>query len=106
MNNAKVEVKNVSYNAALQSFEAIVVFYTSSGSVRVPASYATSLGTDFEDATRGLVDDARRNRSVARGLQSRVSYPAPHVISRQSATRHIEPRRNPSGFLSMFRRAS
>ena len=106
MNNAKVEVKNVSYNAALQSLEAIVVFYTSSDSVRVPASYAASLGTEFKDATRGLVDDARRNRSVARGLQSRGSYPAPHVISRQSATRHIEPRRNPSGFLSMFRRAS
>ena len=98
MNNAKVEVKNVSYNAALQSFEAIVMFYTSSDSVRVPASYAASLGTEFKDATRGLVDDARRNRSVARGLQSRGFYPAPHVISRQSATRHIEPAETPQVF--------
>ena len=74
MTHTKTEVTNLQYNAATQSFEALVLVHTLSG----PVTYATtaygSMNTDFTDISKTLAEQALSRHGTAKsGLRSRMA---------------------------------
>lgn len=66
MSNYKTEVQNIAYNAATQSFEAIVVFHEEGDVIKYPCSLAFPVDAEFEDVTKGLVSVAKSQRASGR----------------------------------------
>lgn len=73
MYDIKTQIGDVRYNASEQCFEALVTFHTPTGRVRVAASFAAPMSTEFETASRGLWQSALDGLDRPGALQSRVS---------------------------------
>lgn len=66
MSSYKTEVQNISYNAANQAFEAIVVLHEAGEAIKYPCSLSFPIDADFEDVAKGLVSVAKSMRSAQR----------------------------------------
>lgn len=100
MIQSSAQVGNLTYNAAENSFQALVTFHTDEGRLRVASSYPATLDTDEATVERGLIADAMRTRKSGIGLLSRT-------LSRKQpeATREpqMPPPNRPRGPLDLLR---
>lgn len=64
-------IHDVRYNAVDQCFEALVTLHTPGGRVRVAAQFDAPMTTDFEAASRGLLNVALMALSDRTALKSR-----------------------------------
>ncbi len=58
MSEMTPRIHDVRYNAVTQCFEALVTLHTPQGRVRVASEFSAPLTTDFETASRGLLNKA------------------------------------------------
>jgi len=74
MTHVKTEVKNLTFNAATQCFEALVVLHTFSGKVTYATSAYGPMDTDFKDISKTMTDQALARHGVNKpGLRSRLA---------------------------------
>lgn len=72
MSSYQTEVQNLSYNAATQSFEALVVFHEGHETRKVPISAPLPITAEFKDVSDILVKRAKAHRAKGRAkLMSR-----------------------------------
>jgi hypothetical protein len=69
----KVRVSDVIYNAANQSFEATVTLYENNTAVKHACTVPAPITMSFEDATRRLIAQARRQQKTQSGLRARMA---------------------------------
>lgn len=94
MYHVPLELKDVIYNAATQSFEALVTVHDGSNKRRYACSINAPIDMEFDDAARGLATQALRRH--ARGQMDSMQLPA-HTAprARRAADLHrIETRRD------------
>jgi hypothetical protein len=73
MSGYTTEVQNLTYNAASQNFEAVVVFHEPGETTKFPCSLAFPIDAEFADVTHGLIAVAKSRRaSKLRNLVSRT----------------------------------
>ncbi|MEP5761922.1 MAG: hypothetical protein ABJ327_21940 [Litoreibacter sp.] len=73
MSSYKTEVKGLTYNAAAQCFEAMVIFHEAGETIKYPCSLTFPIDTDFQKISQGLVRAAKIKRAANRhGLVSRT----------------------------------
>jgi hypothetical protein len=78
MNTATVELSNVIYNAATQSFEALATVYDGGHSRRIACSINAPIDMNFEAAAHGLSKQALRRHAGHADLTSqRIDAPYP-----------------------------
>lgn len=82
MTQSKTQIGDVTYNAATQSFEALVTFHTDAGRMRIPSSFAAPLDAPFAHVTDGLWHNARKLLSKPDALHARL-HARREVIARQ-----------------------
>ncbi|SLN68122.1 hypothetical protein AQS8620_03195 [Aquimixticola soesokkakensis] len=61
------EVSGLTYNAATQAFEALVVFHENADKVSYPTELQAPINADFDSIARGLVLRARMRRARSNG---------------------------------------
>lgn len=72
------EVRNLTYNAAEQQFEALVVLHEGADQLSFPTSLNAPITTDFQTVARSLVVQAKLRRARgARDMVSRLSRVSP-----------------------------
>ena len=72
-----IQLTNVIYNAANQSFEALVTVHTGDISRRYPCAINAPISMSFEDAAEGLTKQAlRRDKEVVPYSETRTHVPA------------------------------
>ncbi|MCY4180479.1 MAG: hypothetical protein OXC60_03635 [Litoreibacter sp.] len=72
MSSYRTEVQNLRYNAATQSFEALILFYEGGDVLKYPTELALPIQSDFSFVSKKLVSEAKRQRRQNAG----------HLISR------------------------
>ncbi|GAA4227889.1 hypothetical protein J4E08_18850 [Sagittula sp. NFXS13] len=71
MSDMTPRIHDVRYNAVEQCFEALVTLHTPGGRVRVASQFDAPMTTDFEAASRGLLNAALIGLSDRSALKSR-----------------------------------
>ncbi|SNR48928.1 hypothetical protein [Puniceibacterium sediminis] len=89
MQTSRTQIGDVTYNAATQSFEALVTFHTKAGRVRVAAEFHAPLSEDFEVVTESLWQDALDRRRDPLALHARLE--AHRVITRRNTAHTMPP---------------
>ena len=87
MQTVPLQLTDVIYNAANQSFEALVTVHDANGTSRYACSIDAPIDMEFENASAGLAKQALRRHG--RGKVDSVQSPAPIV---QRAGRPTPPR--------------
>ena len=72
MQTSRPQIGDVTYNAATQSFEALVTFDTPTGRIRVAASVPGQIAQDPETMTDALRHDALERKSEPSALHARL----------------------------------
>lgn len=70
MSSPRIEIGEVSYNAAEQAFEAVVKYHRGAGPSAVAARFPAPLSTGFDAACDGLIRNAARQ--MRRGAPLRM----------------------------------
>lgn len=73
----KVQISDVIYNATNQCFEALVTVDSGSRETRYPCAFQGPITMSFEAASAGLTTQALRRHSKGLGLQSQMRKHAP-----------------------------
>jgi hypothetical protein len=91
MRNQAVELNNVIYNAASQSFEALATVYAGSFSRSFACAINAPIDMTFADAARGLSTQAQRRFNGDAGLSSShpAHTPAPQVRAGRTPPRKV-----------------
>lgn len=91
MSSYKTEVQGLTYNAATQCFDAIVVFHEPGEQIKYPCSLAFPIDAAFEDVTHGLIAVAKSRRaSKLQNLVSRQpSKTAPKLVHMSDLARQF-----------------
>lgn len=91
MQNQAVELNNVIYNAASQSFEALATVYAGSSSRSFACAINAPIDMTFADAAQGLSTQARRRFNGDAGLSSShpATTPAPQVRAGRASPRKV-----------------
>lgn len=71
----QARVSDVIYNAATQSFEATVTLFENNAGVKYACSVPAPITMSFQDATRRLIAQARRQQKTPVGLRARMLPP-------------------------------
>jgi hypothetical protein len=77
MTHRRIELSDVIYNAADQSFEALVTIHEPRSHYRYACSIIGPITMTFEDAAQGLTRQAQRRHRMARGLRSETRHHIP-----------------------------
>ncbi|WP_136441697.1 hypothetical protein [Pacificoceanicola onchidii] len=86
MSRSKTEIGEIRYNAAEQSFEALITFHGETGTRRIPSSFFAPLDTEFEVVGRGLLQAAEARINRPGQMKSRLEKaPTPLPIPQPSA---------------------
>ncbi|WP_420862146.1 orotidine 5-phosphate decarboxylase [Algirhabdus cladophorae] len=86
MTQFKTEVQNLTYNAATQCFEALVVLHSFSGQVTYATSAFGPMDTDFKTIAKTMTDQALARHGVRNpGLRSRISAVGSTNVRQQNA---------------------
>ncbi|MEQ6249853.1 orotidine 5-phosphate decarboxylase [Sulfitobacter sp. HNIBRBA3233] len=86
----QVQLDNVIYNAATQSFEALVSVRSNGGTRRYACAIDAPITMSFEQAAEGLRTQALRRHSSGRGLYSQMKRHAPSL---RAGREKFDPRR-------------
>ena len=84
MQTSPIQLTDVIYNAANQSFEACVTVYSESGARKYPCAIEAPISMSFEDAAKGLHTQALRRHAKRSGLHSQMRRFAPQQRAPQS----------------------
>jgi len=79
-------VSDVIYNAATHSFEATVTFYENGTAVKYACEVSAPITMSFEDATRRLIAQAKRQQKKPGSLQARVFSAPAHANHHRART--------------------
>ena len=71
MSDMTPRIHDVRYNAVEQCFEALVTLHTPAGRVHVASQFTAPITTDFEAASRGLLNTALMALTDKTALKSR-----------------------------------
>lgn len=74
MTQTQVQLRNVTYNAANQSFEALATVTSQSGTRTHPCFIEAPVTMSFEGAAKGLETQALRNDTRESGLSSQMRH--------------------------------
>lgn len=85
MKQTQIQLSDVIYNAADQSFEALVTVSDGSRMKRYPCAIDAPIMMSFEEATKGLEKQALRKHNTGRGLFSNVLQRRPAVRAGRSS---------------------
>lgn len=86
MKTFKTEVQNLTYNAATQCFEALVVLHTFSGQVTYATSAYGPMDTEFEAIAKTMTDQALSRHGVRdHGMRSRFGAIAKTSVRQENA---------------------
>ncbi|EBA05615.1 hypothetical protein [Sagittula stellata] len=88
MSDMTPRIHDVRYNAAEQCFEALVTLHTPGGRVRVASTFSAPMTTDFEAASRGLLNTALMALGDRAALKSR-ELRTPIVPPRTAVASHM-----------------
>ena len=77
MQTRPVQLTDVIYNAANQSFEALVTVHDGNNSQKYPCSIDAPIDMSFHDAAKGLTTQAMRRHQVKRGMSSKIEAHRP-----------------------------
>ena len=89
MSHFKSQIGEIAYNPAFGVFEALVTFHTEAGPQRVAATFNAPLTAEFDHVSRGLLQDALRQRHRPDALKSRFSTaPRPAIGPDADMPRH------------------
>ncbi len=72
MSLVPLQLSDVIYNAATQSFEALVTLHDKHGTCTYACTVNASIELDFEDAATALAEQARRRHGVTRADSTRL----------------------------------
>ena len=91
MSGYRTEVQSLTYNAANQRFEAMVIFHEPGEVTKYPCSLAYPIDAEFEDVSRGLIAVAKSRRaSKLRNLVSRAPAQAkPKLVHISNLARQL-----------------
>ncbi|MGY9047815.1 hypothetical protein P775_20575 [Puniceibacterium antarcticum] len=89
MQTSRTQIGDVTYNAATQSYEALVTFHTQAGRVSVAAAFPASLAEEPDVIGEGLWQDALSRRSDPNTLHARLASSL--VIPRMETSRAQPP---------------
>lgn len=91
MQNQAVELNNVIYNAANQSFEALATVYAGSSTRSFACEINAPIDMTFEDAAKGLSTQALRRFKGRGGLSSvhPATTPSPQVRAGRTSPRVV-----------------
>ena len=101
MQTLKTELSDVIYNAAEQTFEAKVTVHEGAEQYTYPCSMPGAIDVSFEDAAKGLTDQALRRHgkpTLLRSVLSHAALPKLRVIKRPKLRRGL-----PIGQYGFFR---
>ncbi len=76
MQTSRTQIGDVSYNAATQTFEALVTFHTQGGRTRVAARVPAPLDEDPQSVIDALRLDALERRTDPSALHARLDWAA------------------------------
>ena len=88
MQTRPIQLTDVIYNAANQSFEALVTVYTGDTSRQYPCAINAPISMSFEDAAKGLAKQALRRSKTAHALHSEIRT---HVPAQRAGRRGFDP---------------
>jgi hypothetical protein len=74
MKHTRIQISDVVYNAASQSFEALVSIDTGTGLCRYPCAIDAPISMNFTNAAIGLKTQALRRHIAGTGLLSRMHH--------------------------------
>lgn len=89
MTQTQVQLSQVIYNAATQSFEALATVTTQSGTKTYPCAIEAPITMSFERAAEGLKIKALRNSKSRRGMCSQLRH---HVATVRAGRARFDPR--------------
>ena len=85
-----VQLKDVFYNAANQSFEALVTVHDGENTKNYACAISAPIEMTFEDAAKGLKTQALRRHKSNAGLASRYVTPRPLMRAGRSTRTTIQ----------------
>lgn len=77
MQTRPIQLTDVIYNAANQSFEALVTVHDDDISRKYACAINAPISMSFEDAAKGLTKQALRRHKSNGGIYSEVTFPVP-----------------------------
>lgn len=72
MIQSHAQIGNLTYNAGEECYEALVIFHTDEGRLRVASSFHAPLDASEERVRRGLLANAMKTRNSSEGLRARL----------------------------------
>lgn len=90
MKTPNVQLSNVVYNAAEQSFEARATVYGADGARIYPCAIEAPITMSFEGAAAGLATQALRRHRSRNGLRACILPPAPQAVRPVRRTRRFD----------------
>lgn len=88
MQTRPIQLTEVIYNAANQSFEALVTVHTGEISRQYPCAISAPISMSFEDAAEGLTKQALRRDKQVRAPYSEIRK---HVPAQRAGRRGFDP---------------
>ncbi len=77
MQTRPIQLTDVIYNAANQSFEALVTVHDSDASRKYACAINAPISMSFQDAAKGLTTQALRRHKTRGGVYSEMKFTAP-----------------------------
>ncbi|MBD3665807.1 orotidine 5-phosphate decarboxylase [Sulfitobacter aestuariivivens] len=90
MQTQQIQLTDVIYNAANQSFEALVTIYDGDVSRKYPCAINAPIDMSFEAAASGLTTQALRRHQTRTGIYSEITR---HVPAQRAGRRGFDPMR-------------
>ena len=90
MQTRPVQLTNVIYNAADQSFEALVTVHDGDNSKKYACAINAPIGMTFKDAAKGLKTQALRRHAGYPGLASRFITPRPALRAARPSSKTVQ----------------
>lgn len=88
MEYTRVDITDVAYNAATQSFEAMVTVASNAQATRYPCTIEAPITMSFEQAAQGLRKQALRQHRSGKGLYSQIRR---HVAGSRAGRTRFDP---------------
>ena len=89
MEQTKVQITDVVYNAGTQCFEALVTVMSDSKTAKYPCAIEAPITISFEQASHGLEKQALRRHKAGKGMHSQMRH---HVANTRAGRPSFDPR--------------
>jgi len=89
MEQTKVQITDVVYNAGTQCFEALVTVMSDTKTAKYPCAIEAPITMSFEQASHGLEKQALRRHKAGKGMHSQMRR---HVANTRAGRQRFDPR--------------